>query len=78
LAQRDGQEVKIIAKKYVLSLGAVNTAALLLKSGSVANSSGLLGKNFMMHNNAHIAAFNVKSKNDVIISKNTLVFRLVL
>ena len=69
LAQRDGQEVKIIAKKYVLSLGAVNTAALLLKSGSVANSSGLLGKNFMMHNNAHIAAFDVKSKNDVIFQK---------
>lgn len=69
LAQRDGQEVKIIAKKYVLSLGAVNTAALLLRSGSVANSSGLLGKNFMMHNNAHIAAFDVKSKNDVIFQK---------
>jgi choline dehydrogenase-like flavoprotein len=69
LAQRDGLEVKIIAKKYVLSLGAVNTAALLLRSGPVANSSGLLGKNFMMHNNAHIAAFNVKSKNDVIFQK---------
>jgi len=69
LAQREGLEVKIVAKKYVLSLGAVNTAALLLRSGAVANSSGLLGKNFMMHNNAHIAAFNVKSKNDVIFQK---------
>ncbi len=69
LAKRDGQEIKIIAKKYVLSLGAVNTAALLLRSGSIANSSGLLGRNFMMHNNAHIAAFNVKSKNDVIFQK---------
>lgn len=69
LAKRDGYEIKIIAKKYVLSLGAVNTAALLLRSGSIANSSGLLGRNFMMHNNAHIAAFNVKSKNDVIFQK---------
>jgi choline dehydrogenase-like flavoprotein len=69
LAQRDGHEVKIIAKKYVLSLGAVNTAALLLRSGSIANSSGLLGKNFMMHNNAHIAAFDIKSKNDVVFQK---------
>ena len=69
LAKRDGHEIKIIAKKYVLSLGAVNTAALLLRSGSIANSSGLLGRNFMMHNNAHIAAFNVKSKNDVIFQK---------
>ena len=69
LAQRDGQEIKIIAKKYVLSLGAVNTAALLLRSGSIANSSGLLGRNFMMHNNAHIAAFDIKSKNDVVFQK---------
>jgi len=69
LAQRGGQEIKIIAKKYVLSLGAVNTAALLLRSGSIANSSGLLGKNFMMHNNAHIAAFDIKSKNDVVFQK---------
>lgn len=69
LAQRGSQEVKIIAKKYVLSLGAVNTAALLLRSGSIANSSGLLGKNFMMHNNAHIAAFDIKSKNDVVFQK---------
>ena len=69
LAERDGQEIKIIAKKYVLSLGAVNTAALLLRSGSIANSSTLLGKNFMMHNNAHIAAFDIRSKNDVIFQK---------
>ena len=69
LAKRDGHEIKIIAKKYVLSLGAVNTAALLLRSGSIANSSGLLGRNFMMHNNAHIAAFNVQSKNDVTFQK---------
>ncbi len=69
LAKRDGHEIKIIAKKYVLSLGAVNTAALLLRSGSIANSSGLLGKNFMMHNNAHIAAFDIKSKNDVVFQK---------
>jgi len=69
IANRDGQEVKLIAKKYVSSLGAVNTAALLLRSDSIANSSGLLGKNFMMHNNAHIAAFNFRRKNDVVFQK---------
>ena len=69
IANKNGQEVKIYAKKYVLSLGAVNTAALLLKSGNIANSSDLLGKNFMMHNNAHIAAFDIRSKNDVIFQK---------
>jgi choline dehydrogenase-like flavoprotein len=69
LGVKNGQEVKVVAKKYVLSLGAVNTAALLLKSGSIANSSGLVGKNFMMHNNAHIAAFDIRSKNDVVFQK---------
>jgi choline dehydrogenase-like flavoprotein len=69
LAERDGVEVKIYAKKYVLSLGAVNTAALLLRSGQVANSSGLIGKNFMMHNNAHIAAFDARKTNDVTFQK---------
>jgi choline dehydrogenase-like flavoprotein len=69
LAERDGVEVKIYAKKYVLSLGAVNTAALLLRSGQVANSSGLVGKNFMMHNNAHIAAFDARKTNDVTFQK---------
>jgi len=69
LAERDGVEVKIYAKKYVLSLGAVNTAALLLRSGQLANSSGLVGKNFMMHNNAHIAAFDARKTNDVTFQK---------
>ena len=69
LAERDGNEVKIYAKKYVLSLGAVNTAALLLRSGQVANSSGLVGRNFMMHNNAHIAAFDARKTNDVTFQK---------
>lgn len=69
LAERDGNQVKIYAKKYVLSLGAVNTAALLLRSGQVANSSGLVGRNFMMHNNAHIAAFDARKTNDVTFQK---------
>lgn len=69
LGIKNGQEVKVIAQKFVLSLGAVNTAALLLKSGSIANSSGLVGKNFMMHNNAHIAAFDIRSRNDVVFQK---------
>ncbi|MEK6648985.1 MAG: GMC family oxidoreductase [Actinomycetota bacterium] len=62
-------------KKFVLAAGCVNTAALLLASknpkapNGVANSSDLVGRNFMMHNNAHIAAFSWKRKNDVKFQK---------
>jgi len=63
LAEKDGKEIKIYAKKYVLSLGAVNTAALLLRSG-VANSSDQVGRNYMMHVNSHLAAIDFRRKNN--------------
>lgn len=68
-------EYKVRGKKFVLSCGAVLTAALLLKSKSakapngIANSSDLVGRNFMMHVNTHIAAFDWKRKNDVVFQK---------
>ena len=61
-------EIKIHARSFVLSAGAVNSAALLLGSG-VANSSGMVGRNFMMHNNAHIAAVDLRHRNDVVFQK---------
>ncbi|MFL5962447.1 MAG: GMC oxidoreductase [Gaiellaceae bacterium] len=64
---RDG-EVKVTGAKFVLAAGAVNSAALLLGS-DVANSSGQVGRNFMMHNNAHIVAVDVSRKNDVTFQK---------
>ncbi|MDX6425941.1 MAG: hypothetical protein QOD52_1346, partial [Gaiellaceae bacterium] len=64
---RDG-EVKVTGAKFVLAAGAVNSAALLLGS-DVANSSGQVGRNFMMHNNAHIVAVDVNRRNDVTFQK---------
>jgi choline dehydrogenase-like flavoprotein len=64
---RDG-EVKVTGAKFVLAAGAVNSAALLLGS-DVANSSGQVGRNFMMHNNAHIVALDVNRRNDVTFQK---------
>jgi choline dehydrogenase-like flavoprotein len=70
----DGQ-YKVRGKKFVISCGAVLTAALLLKSKSnkapngVANSSDLVGRNFMMHVNTHIAAIDLRRKNDVVFQK---------
>ena len=59
---------EIYGKKFVISAGSVNTAALLLRSG-VANSSDQVGRNFMMHNNSHIAAVDMRRKNDVTFQK---------
>jgi len=58
----------VTGAKFVLAAGAVNSAALLLGS-DVANSSGQVGRNFMMHNNAHIVAVDVNRKNDVTFQK---------
>ncbi len=61
--------------RFVLAAGAVNSAALLLRSADdahpngVANSSGLVGRNLMMHNNAHIAAIDLDRENDVVFQK---------
>ena len=54
--------------KYVLAAGAVNSAALMLKSG-VGNSSGLVGRNYMTHINSHIATFDPFRKNDITFQK---------
>jgi choline dehydrogenase-like flavoprotein len=64
---RDG-EVRVTGGKFVLAAGAVNSAALLLGS-NLANSSGQVGRNFMMHNNAHIVAVDLRRKNDVTFQK---------
>ena len=62
-------------RKFVLAAGAVNSAALLLASADarhpagLANSSGQVGRNFMMHNNAHIVAVDLDRRNDVTFQK---------
>jgi choline dehydrogenase-like flavoprotein len=71
---RDGQ-VKVTGVKFVLAAGAVNSAALLLTSADdkhprgLANSSDQVGRNFMMHNNAHIVAVDLNRENDVTFQK---------
>ena len=64
------------AERFVLSAGAVNSAALLLRSAAdpphpngLANRSGQVGRNFMMHNNAHIVAVDLHRSNDVVFQK---------
>jgi choline dehydrogenase-like flavoprotein len=54
-AVRNGRRVRVEAPLFVVSCGAVNSAALLLRSATrvhrrgLGNSSGLLGRNYMAH-----------------------------
>jgi choline dehydrogenase-like flavoprotein len=70
----DGQ-VRVTGGRFVLAAGAVNSAALLLASADekhprgLANASGQVGRNFMMHNNAHIVAVDLDRPNDVTFQK---------
>jgi choline dehydrogenase-like flavoprotein len=61
-------EFEIHARQFVLSAGAVNSAALMLSS-NVGNSSGLVGRNFMMHINSHIATFDPFRRNNLTFQK---------
>jgi choline dehydrogenase-like flavoprotein len=71
---RDGPTT-VTGGKFVLAAGAVNSAALLLASADdrhprgLANRSGQVGRNFMMHNNAHIVAVDLDRRNDVVFQK---------
>jgi choline dehydrogenase-like flavoprotein len=62
--------LRIEAKIFVVSGGAVNSAALLLRSVSgqhregLGNSSGLLGRNYMVHNNTFFLAVDPARRND--------------
>lgn len=57
VVRRDGERLEFRADIVVLAAGAINSAALLLRSASdhhphgLANSSGLVGRNYMCHQN---------------------------
>lgn len=55
------------AKLFIVSCGAINSAALLLRS-NVANSSDQVGRHYMCHNNSAIVAIT-KEKNPVLFQK---------
>ena len=66
---------RVSGSRFVLAAGAVNSAALLIASADrahpdgLANASGQLGRNFMMHNNAHLVAVDLDRPNDVVFQK---------
>lgn len=68
----DGAPLEVTGGTFALAAGAANSAALLLRSG-VANSSGLIGTRYMVHNNTHIAAIDPRRTNDVVFQKTACV-----
>jgi choline dehydrogenase-like flavoprotein len=72
---QDGQPIRIEAKRFVLSCGAVNTAALLRKSANrqhprgLGNGSDLVGRNYMVHNSTFMLAVDPRRRNTVSFQK---------
>ena len=69
--RRNGERVVIEAGIVVLSAGAVNSAALLLRSGDngLANSSGAVGRHFMNHNSSPVLAIDLRVVNNSVYQK---------
>ncbi|HXT08736.1 MAG TPA: GMC family oxidoreductase [Roseiarcus sp.] len=67
----NGERVAFQAKLVVLAAGAVNSAALLLRSGAggLANRSGAVGRHFMNHNASAVLAVDPRTINDSVYQK---------
>jgi choline dehydrogenase-like flavoprotein len=70
-----GRRIQVRAKRFVVACGAVNTAALLLRSTSaqyprgLANSSDQLGRNYMAHVTTFFLAIDPRRKNEAVYQK---------
>ncbi len=75
---RDGERVRVEAPLFVVSCGAVNSAALLLRSASsthkegLANSSGLVGRNYMAHLATMLGGF-MPPRHDTVFQKTVAI-----
>ena len=74
IVERDGTTEEFTADVVVLSAGAINSAALLLSSADdhhpegLGNSSGMVGRNLMLHNNSSLIAIS-KIPNPTVFAK---------
>ena len=73
--ERDGEIQRVEASLVVVSCGAVNSAALLLRSSTdrhpdgLANSSGLVGRRYMAHLATMMQGFHPFRRNHVVFQK---------
>jgi len=77
--ERNRQKEIVYADRFVVACGAVNSALLLLRSANdkhpngLANSSGLLGRNYMVHNNTALMAVDPRRRNPTVFQKTMAV-----
>lgn len=77
--ERDGQTVRVGASLVVVSCGAINSAALLLRSasdkhpGGLANSSGLVGRRYMAHLATMMQGFHPFRRNSTVFQKTVAI-----
>jgi choline dehydrogenase-like flavoprotein len=77
--ERGGETLRVSAETFVVSCGAVNSSALLMRSASsfhpngLANSSGLVGRNYMVHNNTALMAIDPLRVNPTTFQKTMAV-----
>ena len=73
--ERDGKTEMVSASVVIVACGAVNSAVLLLRSANdshsagLANSSGLVGRNYMKHHGTVAVAVDPRRRNDVVFQK---------
>jgi choline dehydrogenase-like flavoprotein len=73
--ERNGEIIRVAASLFVVSCGAVNSAALLLRSASakhpkgLANSSGLVGTRYMAHLATMMQGFHPLRPNETVFQK---------
>jgi choline dehydrogenase-like flavoprotein len=77
--ERNGEVVRVSAPLVIVSCGAVNSAALLLRSTSaahprgLANSSGLVGRRYMAHLATMMQGFHPFRPNDTVFQKTVAI-----
>src|SRR6202022_4159080 len=69
------RRIRVRAKRFVVACGAINSAALLLRSASsthprgLANSSDQVGRNYMTHVTTLFLAIDPRRKNEAVYQK---------
>jgi choline dehydrogenase-like flavoprotein len=77
--QRHGETLRVEAPLIIVSCGAVNSAALLLRSGNathpggLANSSGLVGRRYMAHLATMMQGFHPFRRNETVFQKTVAI-----
>jgi len=77
--RRDDETVRVEAPLVIVSCGAINSAALLLRSSSaqhprgLANSSGLVGRRYMAHLATMMQGFHPMRRNGAVFQKTVAI-----